>query len=479
MGSSQTDLPSLQDIADALFRRKAFVLLSSALLLLVVTSVWRMKGGIFESQMVLLVRNNRAEVVVTPGQATGSQTSLSEGQIATEVQLLTSRGSLRQVVQRGQSYSGQGLTAEAVERRMLDLERDVKVTPNVKANIIVVRYANPEARVAAMVLQDLLTVYTDQHIRVHNGGSAKFFEMQSTELGTRLHQAQARLAAFKRDAKIVLLNEQKDQNLRRLMDLEAAARESQLALREGSERIDSLQGMVKTLTPRITTQVRSIPNQFLIERLNTMLTDLDNKRTDLLGKFRSDDRLVVQVERQIADTRATLNRATNVSATEQASDLNPLRQSLEADLARARTTHQVLKARNTTLAAQIRDFKREIANLEGASAEYNDLVHDVKSLEENDQLYAKKAEESRIADALDQQKIANVTVVEAPEVPTSPIPRSTRLWIGAMLLGLCLILCGALISGLRGQELYTPRAIYQSSGIQVIATVPEKRVGSR
>ena len=479
MSSSQTDLPSVQDIADAIFRRKAFVSISSALLLLVVASVWRMKGGIFESQMVLLVRNNRAEVVVTPGQAVGAQASLSEGQIATEVQLLISRGSLRQVVQRGDPHSREGLAGEAVDRRVLALERDIKVTPNVKANIIVIRYANPDARIAAKVLQYLLAVYTDQHIRVHNGGGANFFEQQSTERGTRLHEAQARLAAFQRDAKIVLLNEQKDQNLRRLMDLEAAARESQLALREGSERIDSLQGMVKTLTPRITTQVRNIPNQFLVERLNTMLTDLDNKRTDLLGKFRSDDRLVVQVERQIADTRATLNRATDVSATEQASDVNPLRQSLDADLARARTTQQVLKARTTTLAAQISDYKREIANLEGATAKYNDLVHDVKSLEENYQLYARKSEESRIADALDRQKIANVTVVEAPEVPTSPVPRSSRLWIGAMLLGLCLILCGAVISGLHGQELYTPRAIYQSSGIQVIATVPEKRVGSR
>ena len=111
-----------------------------------------------------------------------------------------------------------------------------------------------------------------------------------------------------------------------------------------------------------------------------------------------------------------------------------------------------------------------------ATAKYNDLVRAVKTLEENYQLYSRKSEESRIADALDRQKIANITVVEPPEVPTSPVPRSNALLIGAILLGLSLILCAAVISGLHGQELFTPQAIYQVSGIQVLATVPEKRI---
>jgi uncharacterized protein involved in exopolysaccharide biosynthesis len=465
------------DIADAIFRRKSFILAATLLLVLTVGAVWQLTGGRYASQMVLLVRNNRAEVVVVPGQTPGTvrQGGVVEGQIATEVQLLLSRACLREVVQRCRLIKAGPDPAKALDRAITDLGREIKVSPMPRASIIEVRYANEDPKKAAEVLRELLAVYTDQHLRVHGGGGTDFFERQSADQGKRLKVAQQRLATFQRDSKIILLAEQKDLNLRRLMDLEASARESRIAIKEGEQRISALQQMVGGLAPRVTTQVRTIPNQMLTERLNTMLADLENKRTDLLAKFRPDDRLVKQVEQHIADTRATLDRAVRTNATEQASDINPLRQSLDGDLARARMTQKVLLARVAPLASQINEFKQEIAGLERATAAYTDLVREVKTLEENYQLYSRKWEESRIADALDHQKIANVTVVEQPEIPSEPVHRSRILPIGTFLLGFCLILFAAVLTGLHGQELHTPHAIFEASGIQVLATVPETR----
>jgi uncharacterized protein involved in exopolysaccharide biosynthesis len=478
MSNFHSDLPGWHDIADALFRRKVFILGSSLLLVLSVGAAWKFAGGKYEAQTTLLVRNNRAEVVVSPGNATGSvrQSNLVDGQIATEVQLLMSRSSLRQVVQRcNLADPADAAGALAVDRAVEALGRDIKITPLPKASMIEVRYRHQDPQKAAEVLRAFLAAYTDQHLRAHKGGGTDFFERQSGDQGARLRDAQQRLAAFQRDSKIILLNEQKDLNLRRLMDLEAAARETQVALQEGKQRIAALQEMAGVLSHRITTQVRTLPNQFLVERLNTMLVEMENKRTDLLAKFRADDRLVKQVEQQIADTRATLERANRMSATEQASDVNPLRQSLDGDLVRARMTQKVLTARLATLNAQIKDYRFEIAKLERSAPAYTELVREVKTLEENYQLYSRKFEESRIADALDSQKIANVTVVEPPDVPTLPVARSLIFPIGTVLLGLCLILFAAVLTGLHGQALHTPHAVFQASGIRVLATVPEMR----
>ena len=475
MNKSYADMPGWHEIADAIFRRKGFILIATALLVLLVGLAWRSTGGNYTAQMVLLVRNKRAEVVVVPGQTTDSfrPSGMNEGQIATEAQLLTSRNSLRQVVQRcklggPESAGGSDLVVDA-------LAREIRVTPLPKASILEVRYTNKNPEKAAEVLRELLAVYTDQHIRVHKGGGTEFFQNQSGNQGARLRDAQQRLSTFQRDSKIVLLSEQKDLNLRRLMDLEANARETEVAAQEGKQRISSLQEMSKSLAPRITTQVRTMPNQFLVERLSTMLVELENKRTDLLTKFRPEDRLVKQVEQQAAETRATLERAMKSNATEQATDNNPLRQSLDGDLARARMTQNVLTARLVALRPQIKEFKAEIAQLERSTAAYTDLVREVKTLEDNYQLYSRKWEEARIADALDGQKIANITVVEPPEVPTSPVHRSSILPVGTLLLGLCCIFFTAAVKGLHGQELYTPHAIFLASGIQVLATVPEKR----
>lgn len=461
------------EIADVIFRRKTFILASTLLLLIAVTAAWQFSDGRYESQAVLLVRNNRAEVVVAPGQTNESSrlAGLNEGQIATEVQLLLSRGSLRQVVERCKLAE----PGPAVDRAAEALGREIKVTGMPKASMIEVRYSHPDPKKAAEVLREFLAVYTDHHLRVHKGGGTDFFEQQSGDQGARLRDAQQRLAAFQRNSKIVLLAEQKDLNLRRLMELEANERESKVALVEGKQRIASLREMVNAFSPRITTQVRTVPNQFLTERLNTMLVELENKRTDLLSKFRPEDRLVKQVEQQIADTRTTLERAGRANATEQASDVNPLRQSLDGDLARAKMAQQVLTARVAALGPQINEYRAEIAKLERSTAAYTDLLREVKTLEENYQLYSRKFEESRIADALDRQKIANITVVEPPNVPTAPVPRSLILPVGTVLLGLFLILFVAVLTGLHGQELHTPQAIYDTCGIQVLATLPEIR----
>ena len=478
MSHANRDLPRWHDIADAIFRRKFFILSSFLLLVAAVAGVWRYTGGKYESQMVLLVRNNRAEVMVTPGEAIGNfpQAGINEGQIATEAQLLMNRNSLRQVVQRCHLQADDaGSDPAALNKPVQALEREIRVLPMPKAGMIVVRYSHQDPKKAAEVLKELLAVYTEQHIRVHKAGSTAFFERQAGDHSARLREAQERLATFQRDSKIVLLSEQKELNLRRLMDMEAASRETLVALREGTERIGALREMVSNLAPRITTQVRNIPNQYLVERLQTMLADLGNKRIELLSKFRPDDRLVKQIEQQITDTQATLERAAKLSSTEQASDVNPLRQSLDADLARARMNQLVLKARAQTLSDQINEYRVEIAKLEQATASYFALVREVKSLEDKFQLYSRKWEESRIADALDQQKIANITVVEAPEAPGAKVTRSPLLPIGAVLLSWCLILCAAVLSGLHGEQLYTPQAIFQATGIQVLATVPEQK----
>jgi uncharacterized protein involved in exopolysaccharide biosynthesis len=69
------------------------------------------------------------------------------------------------------------------------------------------------------------------------------------------------------------------------------------------------------------------------------------------------------------------------------------------------------------------------------------LAREVKSAEDNYLLYQRKQEETRIANALDHQRIANVVVAEAPNVPSLPSDDARR----AML-----IVLGATLSFLLG-----------------------------
>jgi uncharacterized protein involved in exopolysaccharide biosynthesis len=205
-----------------------------------------------------------------------------------------------------------------------------------------------------------------------------------------------------------------------------------------------------------------------------MMVELQNRRTQLLTKFRADDRLVREVDAQIRTTREALAKAESQTATEQATDLNPLRQTLETEYSRARLEQTGAQARRDTLAAQLRDYENSLQKLEGNTTKHNDLQRQVKEAEDNYQLYAKKREEARIADELDRQKITNVSIAEAPalsQIPSSP-NRPLNLVLGVFVAGLLSL--GTVFSAeMLGDTINTPRQLEALTGAIVLATVPE------
>jgi uncharacterized protein involved in exopolysaccharide biosynthesis len=208
-----------------------------------------------------------------------------------------------------------------------------------------------------------------------------------------------------------------------------------------------------------------------VERLNTMLAELQNRRTELLTKFRPDDRVVQQLDQQISDTKAAMDRADGLVATEEATDVNPLRQSLDGELAKAELNATGLRARAGGLSKQIEDYERALGSLQHATPEDDQLLREIKEAEDNFFLYSKKQEEARIGEAMDRQKIANVLLVEPARPPQSPKPRLTTGFLTSYLLGCLLILGIGLGIGLMRRAIYTPWELEALTGLPVLASV--------
>src|SRR6185295_3560303 len=157
--------------------------------------------------------------------------------------------------------------------------------------------------------------------------------------------------------------------------------------------------------------------------------------TQLLTKFRPEDRLVREIDEQIKTTSEALAKADRKTSIEQATDLNPLRQTLETELSRAKIDQSTAQARRATLTGQLQQYEGALTKLDADTITHNDLEREVKQAEDNYHLYAKKREESRIADELDRQKITNVSIAEVPtpaQLPSSP-NRPLNLVLGLVL----------------------------------------------
>jgi polysaccharide chain length determinant protein (PEP-CTERM system associated) len=480
---------SVRDGASALFRRRWLVLFTFFAVVVGTVVVTWMIPNKYESRMKILVKNQRVDVAITP-QATGGapigvDAEVSETEINSEIELLTSRDLLTQVAKdAGLGQAGPTSfwkkpipEADRIEKAATDLSKDLVITPVKKTNVISISYSANSPEVAAAVLKKLGELYLDKHLKLHHPtGASDFFKEKADEYETQLHDSEKQLTNFQQDNNLIVLAQQKDLTLQKTAEAKTKLQESEAAVNEATNRIKRIEQQLSLTPKRIITQSKSIPAQYSAERLNTMMVELQNRRTQLLTKFRPEDRLVREVDEQIRTTREALARAESQTSTEQATDLNPLRQTLETEYSRARLEQTGAQARRDTLAAQLREYEASLRKLEGDTTKHDDLQRQKKEAEENYQLYAKKREEARIADELDRQKITNVSIAEAPAVPRIPSSpnRPLNLVLGVFVAAFLSV--GTVFSAeMLGDTIHTPRQLEALTGATVLATVPESK----
>jgi uncharacterized protein involved in exopolysaccharide biosynthesis len=215
-----------------------------------------------------------------------------------------------------------------------------------------------------------------------------------------------------------------------------------------------------------------MPNQDSIERFNTMLVDLRNRRTQLLTKFQPEERLVKEVDEQIRTTTEALAKASQTTYSEQSSDLNPLRQTLENELNKAKIEQSGRYPLRENLTAQVKGYQAQLEKLKGATTAHDDLSRQVKKADESYQLYTQKQEESRISDELDKQKISNVSIAEEATVPRVPYKTNRPLTVAlGLAMGLLLGFGCAIVAEFFRETVHTPRELEALTGLPVLATV--------
>jgi uncharacterized protein involved in exopolysaccharide biosynthesis len=477
---------SLRDGAAALFRRKGLVIFIFAAVVIGTAIVTFLLPNKYDSRMKILVKNQRVDVAITPEQTGGAsaptiENEVSENQINSEIELLTSKDLLTQVVNECglAKVEKSWLSRHAPETVMVEvavnrLAKDLVITPVRKANVITISYSSNSPQLSAAVLNKLGALYLEKHLKLNHTGASDFFTQRADEYEAQLKQAEQQMTNFQQSNNLVVLSQQKDLTLQKTADAKTKLLESETALNEATNRIARVEQQLAVLPKRIVTQSRQLPNQYSAERLNTMIVELQNRRTQLLTKFRPEDRLVREVDEQIRTTREALLKAEQKTAVEENTDLNPLRQALETELSRARLDQAGARARRDTLAGQLQQYEGALKKLEGDTTRHNDLQRQVKEAEDNYQLYAKKREEARIGDELDRQKITNVSIAEAAtasQIPSSP-NRSVNLVLGVVLAGFLSLGC-VFTAEMLSDAVYTPRQLEALTGANVLATVPQ------
>ena len=501
--SVQPFRPTLRDAVAPVFRQRrvatfAFLAIFAGALLCALFLPRK-----YEASMEIFVHRERVDPVVTANP--NVQLPLLNAEIPvealnSEVELLKSQDLLEKVLLAcgldtitndtawpTLSKAMKSLRSLLPERRMgedsrlalaaLSMRDRLKVEPLRQTTMIRVSYPSYDPQLAARVLNTLAALYVEKHSAVHRpAGTFEFFQNEADRYQKELAVAEAHLSEFNNRESMVAADLEKPALLQKLSEFEAEYHNIQAQARAADDRIRDLESKASTTPLRRTAAVRTAANPALLEQLKATLLNLELRRTELLAKFEPSYRPVQEIEQQIAQTRAALAAEEQQPVKEETTDNNPTQDWIQTELAKSRADRATLHSQADYLAKVVQAYQGNLRRLDEKGAVQGDLIRDAKTAEQSYLLYVQKREEARIADALDRQRISNVTIAEAASVPPEPTLHMSWILLGGLILASLVGVGSAYAADRMDPSVRTPEELAAVLDVPVLASFPKNHL---
>jgi len=415
---------SLRDLAHVVFKRKSEILFFFSAVTIAVLVGTFLATPIYQAESQILVRTGRENIytpIVTAGSNQSPVLSLNrEEQINSEIEILKGLSLLEKTVESiGPKVIYSDLEMQAA---VLKLEKALKITGVKNSNVIEVKLRHSDPKMASMVLDELIRQYLDRHLEVYKSPhSHQFLEEQSKTLLSRLRDTEDRLNAMKKEHNVSSLDEERRVLLSHEATLRAELDRTRSQIAETENRIVQLQRQVADAPKTIPTEVEieHSPNQ--MNTLQTRLVELELKEKELLTKYTDESRLVRQTQEEIQVVRAKLAEQATKQSGRSRSGPNPTYQRLQEEFYRGQADLKALKPKEEMQASQLARYRERLGKLSEIEGQLKALERQVDVEQQNYRLYLSRIEESRISEAMDTQKISNVTQIQPARTPLKPV----------------------------------------------------------
>ena len=470
---------SFFSILEGVFRhRRLFTTLLIAVVLLVAAVTLTTRPQ-YRSEMRFLLENSRSNAVITPDRSSSpALMEITEQQINSELEVLGSEDVLDAVADPSWiSLPASQRTLARIhqhENRLNGFRTRLIVEPAHKSNVIDVSYTAASPLEATETLERFSSAYFAHRKRLSRpSGTSNFFADEALRYKEAWQRANDELVAFQQQNKLVSVQDTEQTLSREIASDEDDLRSNEAALAEVGRRLTSGGKAVSELAERQQTQQHTILSQSSGDALRALLAQLQNRRTELLTRYTPTDRLVVEVNREIADTSASLNAALAQRGQEDTTDVNPAWQQAKNSLVEGAINQQALLGRGEALRRSLADLQGRLAQLQSLDVRFNALQEQTNQARSNFELFSEKRDQAQIEDAMDERKLINIAVAESPTSAFHPISPKPLLNAALGLLTALFLAGGAVYVAefLRG-TIATPRELEMISRYSVLATVP-------
>jgi len=431
----------------------------------------------YEASSKILVKFGRENVYMptTPAGGGSSQVLLDpsrEERINSAVEMFQGRNILEQVIrdvgatniypdleQKPGISLGASAKLSPADRALLILQKKLSVEAVKKSNIIAIQFQHKDPAVAAQVVNKLVDVFLDQHLKVYQEtGGYNFFSSQVGVLEKKLRDSEQELKGFKNNNRIISLDEQKSVLLKQISDLELELAKTKSDRSEAEGKMQALKKSSAGFSDERTLGQETDFNPYSMSTIRNKISELRLEEEKLLSSYTEQSENVIRVRKELAQARELLAKD---EKTYHNKALATVGQNLSA-----------LKSKEFQQETVLAKCQAELAKINSSEIQLKELERQVKINEDNYQLYLKKMEEARISTAMDSQKIASISVVEPALAPLKPIkPKVLLNIILSLLLGACASIGLAFSLEYFSHTFSRPEDVEQQASMRVLAAI--------
>jgi uncharacterized protein involved in exopolysaccharide biosynthesis len=257
------------------------------------------------------------------------------------------------------------------------------------------------------------------------------------------------------------LQEQKTLLLKQISDQETELTKTQSEINENLGKLRAMEDNAYSPIGEVALGQETNLNPNAISPIRTKLAELQFKERDLLNRYTKESIAVANVRKEI----------------EAAKELLAKEERAYHDKA-IMTVSQTLKALRNKEENQRRDlarYQQELNRLNNFEMQYTELEQQVKKDEESYQLYGKKIDETKMSDAMDVQKIVNMSVIQPALPPITPIKKQLMRNIGlSIFFGLFAGFGAAFVLEFLRHTFKNREDVEKHLGLPVLASIPER-----
>lgn len=468
---SPLQIRSVRDLYYVFFRHKMATLLTVLVVVGAFGTLALLRPDEYRSEAKLMLRSGRDLRVDMPN----SDAALAR-QVNSELEVIKSASLVAGAADASGLFGGLGTDPVEREERLAKVLANLTVEAKDETNIVRLAFQTVEPADAQGFLEALIELYRAKHLEVHSAsGAYDFFAEQAEHLRELVNERERELRERRQESGIGSVDDDRRALAARVEGHASALRNTRAEIAASRARVETLTGLLQEVPEiKVVQQARGM-SASAFDTLVKRLYELRLERLDAASKYKADSRTIRDLDAQIAGAEAMLEEEDGPRS-QIVEGLNENYRQIELQLLGERSLLASLEAREGALDTQLEAADLEQKRFTIEEVEVRRLSRELEIAEGNYRRYADSFEQARVDRALEEDRIANMSVVQAATFPVEPVGPHRLLFA---LLGLVVAAFAAtgVAFGFEALDdsVRTPEDVEQTVGVRPIASIPYSR----